>query len=373
MTQRRTAPARPTVAVVGGGYGGTAVARGLDDVADVTLVEQRDAFVHNVAALRALVEPSWLRRIFIPYSGLLANGRVIHDRAVEADVGGVLTAAGTQINPDYLVLATGSTYPYPANTDQYQSTNAIDHYRETYHELRGAQRVLILGAGPVGLELAGEISSVWPEKTITILEPQQDVVSGPYREELRDELRRQLSARGVELVLGTSLVDDPPGQPGVSSPFGVRTTSGRTIDADIWFRCYGVKPSSDYLTGQLAKARRPDGFVEVTPELRVAGQKTVFALGDVSTIDRKMAARAARQAEIIIANVRALIEGTALQTYEPLPPVILIPLGPDGGAAQLPSQADIAGAAVAAELKGSHMFVDRYREMLGLQPAATRP
>jgi NADH dehydrogenase FAD-containing subunit len=373
MTQSGEVAARPTVAVIGGGYGGIAVARGLDDVADVTLVEQRDAFVHNIAALRALVEPSWLPRIFIPYSGLLANGRVIHDRAVEADVGRVVTASGTQINPDYLVLATGSTYPYPANADRHQSTNAIAHYRETHRDLTGAQRVLILGAGPVGLELAGEISSAWPEKTITILEPQNDVVSGPYKEELRDELRRQLAARGVELVLGTSLVADPPTPAGIHSPFSVRTTSGHTIDADIWFRCYGVKPVSDYLTGELAKARRPDGFIEVTPELRAAGQETVFALGDVSTIDRKMAARAARQAETIIANVRALMEGTAPQTYEPLPPVILIPLGPDGGAAQLPGRDDIAGAEVSAELKGNHMFVDRYREMLGLQPAATRP
>src|SRR5438477_499029 len=86
-----------------------------------------------------------------------------------------------------------------------------------YGGIAGARGVLILGAGPVGLELAGEISSAWPEKTITILEPEHDVVSGPYKEELRDVLRRQLSARGVELVLGTSLVEDPPGQPGISS------------------------------------------------------------------------------------------------------------------------------------------------------------
>ena len=42
-----------TVVVAGGGYGGIVVARALDDVADVVLVEPRDAFVHNVAALRA--------------------------------------------------------------------------------------------------------------------------------------------------------------------------------------------------------------------------------------------------------------------------------------------------------------------------------
>ena len=47
----------PTVVVIGGGYGGFAAAQALDEFADVVLVEPRDAFVHNVAALRALVEP----------------------------------------------------------------------------------------------------------------------------------------------------------------------------------------------------------------------------------------------------------------------------------------------------------------------------
>ena len=55
-----------SVVVVGGGYGGVNVARALDDDAQVTLVETKDAFVHNVAALRALVDPDWLPRIFLP-------------------------------------------------------------------------------------------------------------------------------------------------------------------------------------------------------------------------------------------------------------------------------------------------------------------
>ena len=48
MTEKST---RPTVVVIGGGYGGVNVAKALDEVADVTLVEPKDAFFHNVAAL----------------------------------------------------------------------------------------------------------------------------------------------------------------------------------------------------------------------------------------------------------------------------------------------------------------------------------
>src|SRR5882757_1826685 len=95
---------RPTVVVVGGGYGGTAVAKALDETTDVVLVEPRDAFMHNIAALRALVDPSWLPRIFLPYDGLLTNGRVVRDRAAVVDPHRVVTAGGEQIDADYIVL-----------------------------------------------------------------------------------------------------------------------------------------------------------------------------------------------------------------------------------------------------------------------------
>ena len=57
-----------TVAVVGGGYGGIAVAKALDEIADVRLIEPRETFVHNVAALRAVTDPDWIGRLFLPYS-----------------------------------------------------------------------------------------------------------------------------------------------------------------------------------------------------------------------------------------------------------------------------------------------------------------
>ena len=69
------------VVVVGGGYGGVAVAKELDAVADVVLVEPKDAFVHATAALRAAVDPQWQDKVFLPYDHLLARGRVVHDRA----------------------------------------------------------------------------------------------------------------------------------------------------------------------------------------------------------------------------------------------------------------------------------------------------
>jgi NADH dehydrogenase FAD-containing subunit len=370
MSEQNGSQTRRTAVVVGGGYGGFSAAKALGEVVDVTLVEQRDAFVHNVAALRALVEPSTLPDVFLSYDHLLHHGRVVHDRAVEVDAGRVLLASGRELRPDFVVLATGSRYPYPAKTDSHDRASAMARYQETHEQMARAERVLILGAGPVGIELAGEISSAWPDKVITIVDPSHDIVLGPYKQDLRDELRRQLEARGVELVLGTT-IEEPPTEPGIQGAFSVNASGGRTLEADIWFRCYGVSPVSDYLAGGLAAARQPDGFIEVNQQLQVAGQSTVFALGDVSTIDIKMAARAAMQAVTVAANVQALIDGTPLQDYEPLPPVIVIPLGPEGGAAQLPGQDEIGGAETASALKGGDLLVHRYRELFGLEAATT--
>src|SRR5438067_1412234 len=260
MTDTITA-ARPVVAVIGGGYGGVAVAKRLDEFADVTLVEPRDGFVHNVAALRALVEPEWLPAIFLPYDRLLTNGRILRERAIEVDPGRVLLSSGKELTPDYVVLATGSSYPYPAKTDTDDTAAAISRYRQSHEELVRAGRVLIVGAGPTGLELAGEIDACWPEKRITILEPEPDILAGPYQQELRDEVRRQLEQRGVEFVLGDALAGEPENPPGTFAPFAASTSAGRTIEADIWFRCYGLRPVSDYLSGELAGTRQADGSI----------------------------------------------------------------------------------------------------------------
>src|SRR6202165_4363693 len=157
---------RPTVVVIGGGYGGIGVAKALDADVDVVLVEPKGAFVHTIGALRALVEPAFLPKIFLPYDALLAHGRVVRDRAVEVSPHRVVLASGGAIDADYVVLASGSAYPFPAKSNAHDADDAIDNYRASYDELTHANRVLLVGAGPVGIELAGEILSKWPEKHV---------------------------------------------------------------------------------------------------------------------------------------------------------------------------------------------------------------
>ena len=362
---------RPTVVVIGGGYGGTAVAKALDEATDVVLVEPKDAFMHNVAALRALVDPSWLPRIFLPYTGLLANGRVVRDRAATVEPGRVVTASGEVIAADYVVLATGSSYPFPAKTDVVDSERAFEQVRAAHRALTQANRILLLGAGPVGIELAGEIRAVWPGKSIVLLDEREEVLSGPFLPELRAELRRQLEEFKIDVLLGSPLREAPPTAPGTLGTFSVTTGGGVAVTADLWFRCYGVVPTSDYLGQSLASARRADGYVEVGPTLQVVGQTTVFALGDVSTADVKMAAAAGRQAAIVAANIAALASGSPERAvYQPAGAGIGVPIGPTGGAGQFPGHSEVVGREVIADIKGRHMMVDRFAELFGLVAAA---
>jgi apoptosis-inducing factor 2 len=365
-------PGRPTVVVVGGGYGGIAVAKALDETSDVVLVEPKDAFMHNIAALRALVDPSWLPRIFLPYAGLLTNGRVVRDRAVVVDPHQVVTASGEEIFADYIVLATGSRYPFPAKTDLVDAHHAQEQVRQTHRALAQADRVLLVGAGPVGIELAGEIRHVWPGKSIVLLAVADEVLGGPYKPELKAELRRQLVDSRVELILGSPLRQAPPTEPGELGTFTVTTEAGTEVTADIWFRCYGVVPNSDYLGDALVPARRSDGFIKVGPTLQVAGQTTVFAVGDISTADSKMAAFAGRQAATVADNINALAQGRSdLTHYESSGVAIAVPIGPTGGAGQFPGQDEIVGRETIAEVKGRELGVNRFGELLGLvAPAA---
>lgn len=358
----------PTVVVVGGGYGGIAVAKALDAEADVVLVEPKGTFEHNIAALRALVDPSWSDRIHFPYDGLLERGRVIRDRAAQVDSNRIMLGSGEKLVPDFIVLATGSSYPFPGKSGTEDAREAAARFRDGYEALSGAERVLLLGAGPVGIELAGEIAAVWSTKQVTIVDIVGDLLGGRFKPELRRELHRQLEQHGVKLVLGSPLREPPPTLPGVLGTFTVSTEADTEITADLWFRCYGVTPQSDYLRGDLATARTQDGFIEVTPTLQLPGHPNVFALGDVSTLTPKMAGRARRQAELVAENIRALIEGGQLQTHEPSPDVILVTFGPDGGAAQLPGQDEIAGAETAAQFKSRDMMVYRYADMFRIPP-----
>jgi NADH dehydrogenase FAD-containing subunit len=294
---------------------------------------------------------------------LLANGRFVRDRAVDVDGRRVTLASGEVLEPDYLVLATGSSYPFPAKSEEPDVLTARLRFRAAHEALLAAERVLIVGAGPSGLELAGEIKAFYPDKLVTIVDAADEILAGPYDQALRDELRRQLDAMGVELRLGSALTQLPSALPATLETIWIATEDGNELFADIWFRAFGVRPHSEYLDGgSLTGSRDERGYIRVDEQLRVLGETNVFAVGDVSDADRDMAGIAGRQAAVVAANVRALITGEGEPAaWETMPPLIAIPLGPEGGAGFIGD--GVVGAATISELKGRDMLSGHYGSM----------
>jgi NADH dehydrogenase FAD-containing subunit len=367
-------PMQQRVVVVGGGYGGAAVAKALDDVADVVLVEPKDAFVHAVGALRAAVDPDWQDRVFIPYDRLLAHGRVVQDWVRTATPTQVRLSADEVIDADYLVLATGSGYPFPAKFLENQMSVAGARLARLREALARAERVLIVGAGPVGLELAGELTSSFRDLAVTVVDQQDDILmNGDVLPEVRASIRTQLEARGVLFELGAPLGYLPPSDVGTFEPFTVSTASGREITAQLWFRCHDASTTTGYLGTELARRVIGGGRIQVTNTLNVVGYETVFAIGDITDIPESKRASAARaHAGVVAANIASLIAGRpATATYAPAPELIVLPLGPDGGASQL---VDTSGARVVrgpketSAIKGTDLMTEPMIDLFGREP-----
>jgi apoptosis-inducing factor 2 len=360
--------AAPRVVVVGGGYGGTRVATLLDDVADVVLVEPKDAFVHASAALRAAVDPVWESRVFFGYDRLLERGRVVHQRVERATSTAVQLADGSTIEADHLVLATGTSYPFPAKFIESETTVARARLARMRAGLERAQRVLVVGAGAVGLELVGELLDAFPHLAITVVDQADDALTtGDYVPELRAEVHAQLDGK-VDFVLGSRLGYLPPVDVGVHEPFVVETEAGERVEAQMWFRCYGNLPAGDYLGGDLAGTRNGLGEVRVEPTLALTGHPAVWAVGDITDVPESKRASAARaHAEVVAANIRAAIEGREpAATYTPAPERIVLPLGRTGGASQLVDDAGVRrvlGPADTSRMKGQDLYSSAVAEL----------
>ena len=81
-----------------------------------------------------------------------------------------------------------------------------------------------------------------------------------------------------------------------------------------------------------------------------------------------MAGIATAQAGVVASNIRTLIAGTGeLTSWEQFPPLIAIPLGPEGGAGFIGD--GVADRATIAELKGRHMLIDHYAVLFDAVPA----
>lgn len=361
------------VIVVGGGYGGITVAKGLDAIADVILVEQKDQFVHHAAALRAAVDDVWGSTIFMPYSYLLERGQVIQGTVSRIDGTTVHIYGQEPIEGDYVVIATGSSYPFPAKHVSRHNSVAKSRLEQLHRNLQAASSVLLVGGGTVGLEFAGELASAFPDLQITVVEKESEILPSPgYTPELRQMVADQVEEMGISVRLGSRLAYLPHTPSGELGRFRVETEDGDSIEADIWFQCYGSQPATGLLQGtDYTNVLNQDGTLRVDEHLQVVGHPHVYAVGDMTDAEEaKRADAARRQARVVIANIANQIDGGDPDvSYQPTKAWVVIPLGPNRGGSQLLDQdgnTRLVGAEQTAEIKGTDLMLSVIRSQLNL-------
>ena len=362
-----------SVIVIGGGYGGITVAKGLDAVADVTLVERKDQFVHHAAALRAAVDPVWGQSIFMPYSYLLKRGRVVQGTVARVEGNRVHIYGREPLEADYLVFATGSTYPFPAKNVSASATVAQSRLEGLRESLKGADKAVLVGGGTVGLELAGELKAAHPHIDIEVVEKEDRILPSPgYTDQFRALVADQARDLGIKLTTGGTLAYLPPTAPGELGRFEVETTLGVPVTGDIWFQCYGAHPVTGYLLDtDYESALADDGTIRVLPTMQVAGHANAYAVGDITDIVESKRADAARsQARVTVANIAAQIAGEDPHAiYHPTKEWVVLPLGPSKGVSQLVDESGattIVGSEETAEIKGADLMLSVIRSQLGL-------
>jgi len=353
------------IAIVGGGYIGTHLAKRLDAHADVTLIDQKSHFVHSPALIRAVVNSSLIDQALIPYDKLLARGRFVQDRAESLDQEGVTLAGGERVEADFIVVATGSDYAMPFKAQGADIAGFRAEHARVHDLLKAAETVAIVGAGAVGTELAGEISHAVPDKKITLVSSEPSLFPG-FPPKLGRALLGKLQARGVKVVLGAR-AEHLASQ---SAPYAgqVELSNGEKISADLVFPVSGARASSALLEALPGAQKTTSNRVKTDGFMRPSTLSNVFAAGDVADMgDAMTIVAASRQGPWLEKALRALIDGKpsdSLKRYRPWGKApILLPLGPDTGNSFL--LLATVGDRMTGMMKGKDLFVPKYRKELG--------
>ncbi|XP_054812833.1 uncharacterized protein LOC129313601 [Prosopis cineraria] len=352
-----------SVVIVGGGVAGATLAKTLQLHANVTLIDPKEYFEIPWASLRAMVEPSFAERIVINHRDYFTKGGLVISSAVNFTETQVITADGRHIPYDYLVLATGHTQPAVPVT----RVERLNQYKAENQKIKSARSILIVGGGPTGVELAGEIAVDFPEKKVTLVHKGSRLLEFIGTKASRKTMK-WLKSKKVEVKLEQSVnlnsVEDTPNRT-------YRTSLGDTIEADCHFLCTGKPLSSAWLRETLIKNDlNVDGRIKVDESLRVKGRTNIFAIGDITDVPEiKQGMYAQGQAQVVAKNLRLLIDGgkkRKLASYKAQAEVAIVSLGRRQGVAQFPFMTVLGR--FPGMIKSGDLFVAKTRKDLGLQP-----
>jgi NADH dehydrogenase len=303
---------RPHVVILGGGFAGLAVARGLRNApVDVSLVDRANHHAFQPLLYQVATAGLSAPQIAAPIRYILrrqGNCRVLLGEATGVDVGArrVSFGANMQLDYDYLVIATGVTHSYFGHDEWAQyapglktMSDALDIRRRILLAFERAEletdataraewlNFVIVGGGPTGVELAGtlaeiarhtlasEFRSFDPASARIVLVEAGARVLASYPESLSARALDELRSLGVEVRLGAPVEH--------IDAHGVQV-GGERIGARTVLWSAGVQTTA--LARQLPGERDRQGRLRVSGALHLPQHPEVFVVGDLAHVEQ---------------------------------------------------------------------------------------
>lgn len=364
---RRWHGRKPTVVIVGAGFGGLRAARRLGDSdARVVLVDRHNYHLFQPLLYQVATAGLETEQIAKPVRAILRNQPNFEFRLAEVE--GVdlrsrlLRTSAGEMPYDYLILAVGG------ETDTFGKRGVQQHgfalkglldavairnrilclFERASLEPDPARRkelqtLVVVGGGPTGVETSGALSELVrlvlakdipnldvTQVSILLLEAADHVLPG-MPESLARTAVRTLQRKGVTVRLG-AMVDDYDGRV-------VTLKGGEQIATRVLIWAAGARAVP--LAGKLGLPTARQGRVPVEPTLQLPGAPEVFVIGDAAYLEHDgkplpmMAPVAVQMGDTAAANVCCLIRGEDPQVFHYRSPGSLATIGRNAAVAHV--------------------------------------
>ncbi|BBY18803.1 FAD-dependent oxidoreductase [Mycolicibacterium litorale] len=313
---------RPRVVIAGLGDSGVLTAMRLARHADVVGISGKPGLVSGQELGVRLARPDdWARDYWISFDRFRALDRVRTEHATltGADLAGrkvfghLVDGSAMVEDFDALVIATGVSNGFWRRPGYRSPDEVAAQLRADHERVAAARSVLVVGGGAAAVSSAANLALAWPGTRVELCFPGSRPLP-QHHPRVWGRIARRLDRLGVVLRAGHRAV--------VPDGFACdRITSGpvewstgqpaSSADAVLW-AIGRVRPNTDWLPAELLD---DDGFVTVTPQLKVVGQQGVYAIGDVAATDPLRSSARNRADKLLARNVIADFAGRPLRDY----------------------------------------------------------
>ena len=217
----------------------------------------------------------------LPDGGLQKLGvEIIVGEVTGVDTGAKIAAVkdGEDIQYDKLILGTGSLPSVPAWLKGADLENVFTipknkvYLDELHKKLQDLAKIVVIGAGFIGVEVSDELNKAGKE--VTLVEILPHVLGATFDDEFAAEAETMLTGRGVTVKTGCG-VQEILGDGIVNK---VMLSTGETLDADAVILSLGYRPNTG-LAKTMGLEINDFGFIKAD-QYRRTSIKDVYAAGD---------------------------------------------------------------------------------------------